>query len=196
MSAINHLISKGVPPDCFQFSRANRRLMFGGDGSLVADWSVHLPVFVHGTPGRIQAFIVLIGRPVLKALQVKTDFERDLCSVLGSDYGSAFSGPGGEFLLQLEDGVDPATFFDWVTEESSENSLSFSIEVRPDVKEPSEPTDTDSNLLPAHFVPTAPSIMKALDISVRQAANAVHGHIEEALWKSTRVARLVYLGIP
>ena len=78
--------------------------MFGGDNSLVADWSLHLPVFVRGVPGRIQAFIVeggtplLLGRPVLKALQVKTDFERDLCSVLGSEYGSATLGKGGEFL--------------------------------------------------------------------------------------------------
>ena len=74
MSAINHLLQRGVPSQRIKFCRANRRFMFGGDNSLTADWAVQLPVFIQGIPGRIQAFIVegdtplLIGRPVLKAL--------------------------------------------------------------------------------------------------------------------------------
>ena len=61
---------------------------------------VRPPVFIREICGRLQAFIVegdtplFVGRPILKALQVKTDFERDLCSVLGSEYTTALMGPG------------------------------------------------------------------------------------------------------
>ena len=66
----------------------------------------------------------------LKALQVKTDFERDLCSVLGSEFGSATLGSAGEFLLRLDEGIDEDALaqplaFDLITEEGSQQ---FSLE--------------------------------------------------------------------
>ena len=49
-----------------------------------------------------------------------------MCSVLGSDYGNAVLGTGGEFLLQLDEGIDEdslqqALAFDLETEEASEH---------------------------------------------------------------------------
>ena len=128
MQAISHLLSKGVSPANLAFSRANRCFRFGGDNTALATWSVHLPVFVRGVPGRLQVFIVegdtplLVGRPILKALQVRTDFELDLCSVLGGEPTAALLGPGGEFMLQLDEGLDSDSVlqplaFDLVTEE-------------------------------------------------------------------------------
>ncbi|CAE7942423.1 RE2 [Symbiodinium necroappetens] len=139
MHAINHLISKGLRPELVQFSRASKTFLFGGDASAKANWSVHLPVFIRGTPGRLQVFIVegdtpiLMGRPVLKALQVKTDFENDRCSVLGGEYTTAILGDRGEFLLQLDEGMDEDSMcqswvFDLMTDEVA---TAFSHDVVP-----------------------------------------------------------------
>ncbi|CAE7928185.1 GIP [Symbiodinium necroappetens] len=127
MEAIEHLISRGVPESRFEFSRVDKTFRFGGDASGHASWAVHLPVVISRVPGRLQTFIVegdtpiLIGRPA-KALQVKTDFERDLCSVLGAEFSAATLGERGEFLLRLDDGLDEDTLlqplaFDLMTDE-------------------------------------------------------------------------------
>ena len=128
MKAIGHLISRGVAESRFEFSRADKIFLFGGDASGHASWAVHLSVVISGVPGRLQTFIVegdtpiLIGRPVLKALKVKTDFERDLCSTLGGEFTTATLGDKGEFLLRLDDGLDEDTLlqplaFDLMTDE-------------------------------------------------------------------------------
>ena len=48
-----------------------------------ADWSVHLPVWIGGTTGRIQCFLVEGEMPLLKALKVKVNYDTDMVSVLG-----------------------------------------------------------------------------------------------------------------
>ena len=103
MEAITHLLSRGVPLDRFAFTKSNRRFMFGGDGSLVATWSVHLPVYVRGVAGRLQVFIVDAASDVSSH---PPDFEHDLCSVLGGEPTTALLGSGGEFMLQLDEGLD------------------------------------------------------------------------------------------
>ncbi|CAJ1428371.1 unnamed protein product [Effrenium voratum] len=64
------------------------------------------PVFMAGYKGRIQTFIVeggtplLIGRPVLEALKVKIDYDKQSCR------------PTGEYLLRLDDGIEDAIHHD------------------------------------------------------------------------------------
>ena len=59
--------------------------------------------------GRIQCFLVcgskpiLMGRPLLKALKVKVDYDTDQVSVIGEPWTSVLQGPKGEHLLALED---------------------------------------------------------------------------------------------
>ncbi|CAE7334635.1 RE2, partial [Symbiodinium microadriaticum] len=125
-------VEKGVHPDSFLFARTNKTFLFGGDNRSVADWCVHLPVWVGGVHGRIQCFLVsgempvLIGRPILKALKVKMDYDHDQVSIMGEPWTEALVGPKGEYLLALDDGLSPDTLdteygFDYVTDDCDDN---------------------------------------------------------------------------
>ena len=68
---------------------------------------VSTSLWIGGEKGRIQCFLVdgstplLVGRPVLKALKVKLDYDQDMCSVMGRDPTVALKGDRGEYLLAL-----------------------------------------------------------------------------------------------
>ncbi|CAE7846298.1 TY5A [Symbiodinium microadriaticum] len=115
MDVVQAFVEKGVHPDSFLFARTNKTFLFGGDNRSVADWCVHLPVWVGGIHGRIQCFLVsgempvLIGRPILKALKVKMDYDHDKVSIMGEPWAEALVGPKGEYLLALDDGLSPDT---------------------------------------------------------------------------------------
>ena len=154
--------------------------------------AVHLPVCIRGVLGRLQVFIVegdtplLVGRPILKALQVKTD----LCSVLGGELTTALLGPNGEFLLQLDEGLD---------EDTMQQALSFDLVTDELVEDTASPQDPAVSLLslsdyladtgregpPAVRAPITPRLLKSLEVSARQYANAVSQALEEALWSSS-----------
>eukprot|EP00439_Symbiodinium_sp_Y106_P079775 s250_g18.t1 len=108
-------VEKGVDPDTFAFAPVNKTFLFGGDNRSLADWCVHLPVWVGGTKGRIQCFLVpgempiLIGRPILKALRVKMDYDTDQVSIMGEPWTKALQGPKGEYVLALDDGLSEDT---------------------------------------------------------------------------------------
>ncbi|CAE7540759.1 GIP, partial [Symbiodinium necroappetens] len=85
-----------------------------------------------GIHGRIQCFLVsgempvLIGRPILKALKVKMDYDHDKVSIMGEPWTEALVGPKGEYLLALDDGLSPDTLdteyaFDYVTDDCVDN---------------------------------------------------------------------------
>ena len=104
-----------MDPDTFAFAPVNKTFLFGGDNRSLADWCVHLPVWVGGTKGRIQCFLVpgempiLIGRPILKALRVKMDYDTDQVSIMGEPWTKALQGPKGEYVLALDDGLSEDT---------------------------------------------------------------------------------------
>ena len=96
-----------------------------------AEWTVRLPVYVNGVSGLIECFLVegatplLVGRPILKSLKVKVDWDKDLIKYGDAEWQSAVRGERGEYLLRLDDGVhaDPKgenVFFDLVTTETYE----------------------------------------------------------------------------
>ena len=129
MRIIAHMQSFGVPLERYQFFATNRLFTFGGDGMKPSEWTCKMPVYVNGKSGYVECFIVeggaplLIGRPILKALKVKVDWENDRYSTDDENWQPAVIGPRGEFLLQLDSGVadDPLgnnIEFDLITDET------------------------------------------------------------------------------
>ena len=69
---------------------------------------------------------LLIGRPILKALKVKMDYETDMISVMGEDWTTALRGTKGEYLIALDDGLTSDTvhghyLFDYITDDQVAN---------------------------------------------------------------------------
>ena len=129
---LDGFVKKGVNANEFLFSKTHKSFFFGGDHSTVAEWCVHLPIWIGGEKGRIQCFIVdgstplLVGRPILKALKVKLDYDQDMCSVMGQDPTTALKGDRGEYLIALDDGlasetVDQDYSFDYITDDEVED---------------------------------------------------------------------------
>ena len=126
MSIIDHMTARGVPLERFLFAATNKVFGFGGDANRHADWSVRLPVYIEGQAGYVETFIVegstplLIGRPILQALNIKIDYNSNKISIRDGEWKDAEMGEKGEYLLCLDNGVadDPLgqhIAFDYVT---------------------------------------------------------------------------------
>ena len=113
MGYVDHLIQKGVNADRLRFRLCDKTFHFGGDRELHAEWSIHLPVWIANKYSRLQCFIVegntpmLLGRPILKALKVKVNYDDDTYSVDGSPWKPIPTGDKKEHLIQLDDGINP-----------------------------------------------------------------------------------------
>ena len=129
MNIIDHLVLRGVPIERFMFMATNKLFGFGGDANRKSDWSVRLPVYIEGQAGYIETFIVegstplLIGRPILQALNIKIDYNQNKISVQDGEWKDTTMGEKGEYLLQFDHGleVDPEGHhisFDYVTSET------------------------------------------------------------------------------
>eukprot|EP00435_Cladocopium_sp_Y103_P032566 s1782_g8.t1 len=129
MKIIDHMKARNVPVERFLFAATNKLFGFGGDANRQADWSVRLPVYIEGQAGYIETFIVegntplLIGRPILQALNIKIDYNLNKVSIQDGDWKDATMGEKGEYLLCLDDGVegDPQgsnIAFDFVTSDT------------------------------------------------------------------------------
>ena len=109
MAYLQHVHNLGVPVEHFRFRAADKLFHFGGDTEMHSAWSVHMPTFINGIVGRIQCFIVegatplLVGRPILKALQLKVDYTTDTYSTDGINWQKIPLGKRQEHLLQLDD---------------------------------------------------------------------------------------------
>ena len=83
---------RGVSPDRFLFMPTNKTFSFGGDASRQADWSVRLPVYINGKSGYMECFVVdgstplLVGRPILQALNVEMNFKDGEMSIKDSPW--------------------------------------------------------------------------------------------------------------
>ena len=95
----------------FMFLATNKVFGFGGDARRQSDWSCRLPVWIEGKHGFMECFVVagntplLVGRPLLKALEVQMNYTTTQFSVLGSPWKDVTIGDKGEYLLRLDDGI-------------------------------------------------------------------------------------------
>ena len=214
MKLLDGFLSQGVSAEEFRFSRTDKTFLFGGDNRAQASWCIHLPVWVGGTKGRIQCFIVegnmplLVGRPVLKALKVKTDYELDRCSVMDEPWSEALQGSKGEYLLAIDDGLteDTGHIFDYVTDDKVEDFIqSIPLDTLQTYLEDSgrsgpehalytsddllggetDPTDNDAgnsedHLVPAHSQTVPAKLWKTLQAGVRRAVGHVYRVVDTA----------------
>ena len=122
------MYDKGVPLERYTFYPTTKLFGFGGDAMRKAEWTVRLPVYVNGVSGLIKCFLVdgatpfFVGRPILKSLKVKGDWDQNLIKYGDAEWQPTIRGERGEYLLRLDDGVyvdpkDENVFFDLVTTE-------------------------------------------------------------------------------
>ena len=112
MKTIHHMKARGVPVGRFLFASTNKLFGFGDDASRQADWSVRLPVYIEGTAGYIETFFIvegstplLIGRPILQALNIKIDYNLNKDSIQDGEWKDTTMGEKGEYRLCLDHGV-------------------------------------------------------------------------------------------
>ena len=92
MHVVDYMKYRGVRPDRFLFMATNKTFSFGGDTSRQADWSVRLPVYINGKSGYMECFVVdgstplLVGRPILQALNVEMNFKDREMSIKDSPW--------------------------------------------------------------------------------------------------------------
>ena len=129
MRIVDYMVGRGVSIDRFLFMPTSKTFGFGGDASRQADWSVRLPCYIGGRTGYMECFVVeggtplLVGRPILQALKLKMDYDTNTMSVNGGPWTPVTKGEKGEFLIQLDDGLENDTTgsnvdFDYVTDET------------------------------------------------------------------------------
>ena len=112
MKNLEFLHSRGRDLQHLSFSPVDKTFHFGGDASSRSEWSVHLPVSVGGSFGRLQVFVIpgdtpfLLGRPVLKHFKIQIDYAADKISVDGGPWTSTLKGVREEYLIDLHSSSD------------------------------------------------------------------------------------------
>ena len=112
------------------FRAVDKTFHFGGDASSRSEWSIHLPVNIGGSFGRLQGFVIpgdtpfLLGRPVLKHFKIQIDYAADKISIDGGAWTSTVKGRREEYLINLhsssDDWCQPWTF-DLMTDDTIDN---------------------------------------------------------------------------
>ena len=129
MQVVDHMVRRGLSLDRYLFIPTNKTFGFGGDAQRQADWSCRLPVYIQGKTGYLECFVVegstplLVGRPILQALKVCMNHATSKMTVMDSEEIDVPLGERGEYLLQLDSGVelDPHgthVEFDYITDET------------------------------------------------------------------------------
>ena len=104
---VNHLRELGFPLDQLTFSKCYRKFHFGGDAESWCRWTCHMPVFLNGKYGTVQCYLIpgdtpmLMGRPIIEALELTMDFGRKALKYGSSPWEPAVCGLHGEYLLPL-----------------------------------------------------------------------------------------------
>ena len=128
---VEHLRRLDYPVDDIVLKKADRTFFFGGDHQAKSNWTVHLPVFIKGTAGLIQGFLLkgetpmLLGRPVASELGLRVDFkEHTMRYHPDESWRSCLLGRHGEYLIPLTEDFEPGLLevpisFDLVMEEET-----------------------------------------------------------------------------
>jgi len=125
---ILHDAGRNLRQVCFR--PVDKTFYFGGDASSRSEWSIHLPVNIGGSFGRLQVFVIpgdtpfLLGRPVLKHFKIQIDYALDQISIDGNAWTSAIKGRREEYLIDLhhpgDDWSQPWNF-DLMTDDTISN---------------------------------------------------------------------------
>ena len=123
-----HEVGRDLRHLCFR--PVDKTFHFGGDASSRSEWSVHLPVNIGGSFGRMQVFVIpgdtpfLLGRPVLKYFKIQIDYAADKISFDGSPWSAATKGKREEYLINLHSSSDDWSQpwnYDLMTDETIDN---------------------------------------------------------------------------
>ena len=109
---VEHLRGLDYPVDDIVLKKADRTFFFGGDHQAKSNWTVHLPVFIKGTAGLIQPFLLkgetpmLLGRPVASELGLDLK-EHTMRYHPDESWRSCLLGRHGEYLIPLTEDFEP-----------------------------------------------------------------------------------------
>ena len=198
---LTFLASQGYPIEKINFFRCRHKFHFGGDGESWCHWVMEMPMFVSGSYGHAQVFLLkgetpmLRGRPIIEALGVIMDFQQRLVRLNSGmpplDFTVSISclfepeqpidftrSLDLDFDLRLAPAgeVDPMgiTLADFEKEESAFALMDDSPAV--EVQHEPEPREC---LLPRHQLRTADELLQA-------ESNQYHAYVTDELHKPTR----------
>ena len=110
---VNHIQQLSYDISQLQLHRCQRTFHFGSDHQKVSSWTVKVPVYyLNGQHGLIQGFVLsgetpmLVGRPVIKALDMTIDFSQQRIRFGNDDWQDAVLGRHEEYLLDLTSTFD------------------------------------------------------------------------------------------
>ena len=104
---MHHLKQLGYDSSQLKLQRCQRTFHFGGDHQKVSSWAATVPVYLNGTHGLLQGFVLkgetpmLVGRPIIKALDMSIDFARQQIKFGDNDWQDAVLGRHEEYLWDL-----------------------------------------------------------------------------------------------
>ena len=129
MKNLQNLHNSGRDLKHLCFRPVDKTFHFGGDASSRSEWSIHLPVTIGGSFGRIQVFVpgdtpFLLGRPILKHFKIQIDYAADKIAINGGSWTSTTKGTRDEYLLDLHNISDDWCQdwdFDLMTDDTIDN---------------------------------------------------------------------------
>ena len=175
MKNLKNLYDSGRNLKHLCFRPVDKVFHFGGDASSRSEWSIHLPVNISGSFGRIQVFVIpgdtsfLLGRPILKHFKIQIDYSMDKITINGGQWTSAIKGPREEYLIDLHSSNDDwwqDWDFDLMTDDTKDNfnyqpdSDTINLEEYLNVTQLPRPEftfTTDDNFLEDNLNSTSPS---------------------------------------
>eukprot|EP00913_Durusdinium_trenchii_P003467 g3210.t1 len=184
---VNHLQQLGYDLTQLQLHRCQRTFHFGGDHQKVSSWTVKVPVYLNGRHGLIQGFVLsgetpmLVGRPVIKALDMTIDFSQQRIRFGDDDWQDAVFGRHEEYLLDLTSTFDSEQLswepsFDLQLDEQLGDCGSYDEFLTEEAI-----YQVDDHLTPEFTVPLTTKHWKTLAMQSQAQLNTLNAAVDDAL---------------
>ena len=184
---VNHLQQLGYDTTQLQLHRCQRTFHFGGDHQKVSSWTVKVPVYLNGQHGLNQGFVLsgetpmLVGRPVIKALDMTIDFSQQRIRFGNDDWQDAVLGRHEEYLLDLTSTFDSEQLswepsFDLQLDEQLGDSGSYD-----DFLTEESLYQVDDHLMPEFTVPLTTKHWKTLVMQSQAQLNTLNAAVDNTL---------------
>ena len=187
------------PVESIVLKKADRAFFFGGDHQAKSSWTVHLPVFIKGTFGLIQGFLLqgetpmLLGRPVASELGLCVDFrEHTMRYHPDTSWRPCLLGKHGEYLVPLTEDFEealidlPATF-DLVMEEESGPDHPLQDFMSAENVFVATELDDAVGMVEDESVPLPAKTVKTLSNAVNCRINEMHAYVHRELRRAREV---------